>query len=460
MSFYVGGKFIVGINQGWFEGKYGGDLGSSEFSGSILWSYPLSDPLTVDCSKPITSQNQPYLSQHPEAIDQYFSKINGADIVRLWLFEKLEGLVFSKDGNNSLMSLDQSFIDNLLKILNSANNYNIKVYLTLLNSWDTKESPPAGLPPSRIGDHRKLSLATKQIIVNILENPSDFCNNILIPLLDAIKNNPAVYAIDLINEPESITESNMISSSQLRNFVEYTVQKIKPYGIPVSIGCMRENMSKSLSTTMIDFSDVHAYNNPTNPFGGNLSTVNTGVANPSPVKLDSYNSSDFAGKYCIIGECGYHPETNPYDQNQELSVLEGFLEAANKQGYAGALAWRFQDYKNPDGIIQVVKNFVNTNPIIQSNPKRGCFIATAAMDSEIHPHIQFLREYRDSILLKSSHQKQFEKILDYYYRFSPPVAEAMKRDKHLKRAIKYMIVYPIVLSLKILVLLFGNKLKD
>ncbi|MBI3623888.1 hypothetical protein HY212_07465 [Candidatus Pacearchaeota archaeon] len=445
MSFNVGGKFIVGINQGWFENKYGHDLGSSEFNGEALWSYPLSAPLTVDLSKPNPSQDQPYLSQHPEAIDQYFSKINGVGVVRLWLFEKLEGLVFSKDGNNSLMSLDQSFIDNLLKILDSANKYNIKVYLTLFNSWDTNESPPAGLPHSRIGDYTKLFLATKQIIIRILQNPSDFCDNILIPLLDAIKNNSAVYAIDLINEPESMTESNMTSSSQLRNFVEYTVQKIKPYGIKVSIGCMRKNMSMSLSTTMIDFSDVHAYNNP---------------VNPSPEKLDLYNSSDFAGKYCIIGECGYHPSTNPYDQNQELPVLQGFLEVANKQGYAGALAWRFQDYKNPDGIIQIVKNFINTNPTIQSKPKQGCFIATASMDSEIHPHVQFLREYRDSILLKSSHREQFEKILDYYYRFSPPIAEAMKRDKHLKHAIKYIIVYPIVLSLKILVLLFGNKLKE
>ena len=131
-------------------------------------------------------------------------------------------------------------------------------------------------------------------------------------------------------------------------------------------------------------------------------------------------------------------------------------------------------------MLQTVLNFANTGPTIQDTgtvnttntgtnsntgttngtTKKGCFIATAALDSEIHPHVQFLREYRDKVLLKSSHKKQFEKILDWYYSCSPPVAEAMNRDKNLKRVIKYMIVYPIVLSLKILVKLLGNELKD
>ena len=71
-----------------------------------------------------------------------------------------------------------------------------------------------------------------------------------------------------------------------------------------------------------------------------------------------------------------------------------------------------------------------------------------------------MREYRDKVLLKSSHRKQFEKILDWYYSCSPPVAEAMNRNKNLKRIIKYMVVYPIVLSLKILVKILGNELKD
>jgi hypothetical protein len=201
----------------------------------------------------------------------------------------------------------------------------------------------------------------------------------------------------------------------------------------------------SLSSTTEDFADFHNYNNP-------------GIPNSTP-QLDSYNPSDFSTKSCILGECGYHLGSSPYDTNQEVTVLQNLLQSANNLGYSGALAWRYQDYKNPDGILQTVLNFAGTNSTIQPT-KKPCFIATAAMDSEIHPHVQFLREYSDKILLKSSHKAQFEKILDWYYDFSPPVAEAMKKDKHLKQVIKYMIVYPIVLSLKILVKLLGNELKD
>lgn len=116
MSSTVDGKFLVGINLGWFEDKYGSDLGVSEFSDLPLWENA-NIPITIDLSKPHASQNPPYLSQNPAAIDGYFSKINGINVVRLWLFEQLEGIIFSKDGHNNLIGLDQTFIANLLKVL-------------------------------------------------------------------------------------------------------------------------------------------------------------------------------------------------------------------------------------------------------------------------------------------------------------------------------------------------------
>lgn len=446
MSFTAGSKFFVGINLGWFEQAYGYDLGYSEFDDFPLWAYPSTAPITLNLAVPNIPPNPPFISQHPEAIEQYFSKIDGVDVVRLWLFEQLEGLVFTKDGNNNLSGLDPVFINNLLAVLDSANNHNIKVYLTLFNSWDTHNLPPPGLDPSRVGKYQELFSARKQIILKIIQDPNDFCNKIIIPLVNAIKNKPAVFAIDIMNEPESVTESNLVSPPQLKNFIASVATAVNTSGIQVSVGCMRKNIATSFSSTTVDFSDIHAYNSSAIP--------------NSQAQLDPYNSSDSSGKSCILGECGYNPDSSPYDINQEVIVLQNFLQIANDKGYAGAIAWRYTDYKNPTAVLQTVLNFANTKPTIKATKNQGCFIATAAMDSEIHPHVQFLREYRDNILLRSSHKEQFEKLLDWYYKFSPPIAEAMNKDKNLKKVMKYVVVYPIVLSLKILLKLLGNELKD
>ena len=73
-----------------------------------------------------------------------------------------------------------------------------------------------------------------------------------------------------------------------------------------------------------------------------------------------------------------------------------------------------------------------------------CFIATAAYGSEMAPPVQFLREFRDNTVLKSRYSRFFEKILDVYYTFSPPIAKAMMEHRALKFVIKYVIVWPFV----------------
>ena len=73
-----------------------------------------------------------------------------------------------------------------------------------------------------------------------------------------------------------------------------------------------------------------------------------------------------------------------------------------------------------------------------------CFIATAAYGSELEPPVQFLRDFRDSVVLQSRFQKPFGKILDEYYKFSPPIAELMRQNKPFKYTMKYVAVWPFV----------------
>jgi hypothetical protein len=76
--------------------------------------------------------------------------------------------------------------------------------------------------------------------------------------------------------------------------------------------------------------------------------------------------------------------------------------------------------------------------------KEGCFIATAAYGSEIAPPVQFLREFRDDVVLKSRFKKLFNVFLNFYYSFSPRIAEIMEQNKPVRLVMKYVVVVPFV----------------
>ena len=63
----------------------------------------------------------------------------------------------------------------------------------------------------------------------------------------------------------------------------------------------------------------------------------------------------------------------------------------------------------------------------------GCFIATAAYGSYLHPFVKTLRDFRDTILLTWSPGKSF---VAWYYRVSPPIAEAIARSYVLGGAVR------------------------
>lgn len=85
------------------------------------------------------------------------------------------------------------------------------------------------------------------------------------------------------------------------------------------------------------------------------------------------------------------------------------------------------------------------------NRETRCFIATAAFGSPLEPHVEFLRGFRDDIILKSRFKRLFESILVGYYIFSPPIAKKMGENQMLKNLLKYGIVYPFIYIAKLIV---------
>jgi hypothetical protein len=59
----------------------------------------------------------------------------------------------------------------------------------------------------------------------------------------------------------------------------------------------------------------------------------------------------------------------------------------------------------------------------------GCFIATAAYGSQLHPHLDILRDFRDKYLTTNNLGTE---LVNLYYKYSPSVANLILRHKILK----------------------------
>jgi len=80
----------------------------------------------------------------------------------------------------------------------------------------------------------------------------------------------------------------------------------------------------------------------------------------------------------------------------------------------------------------------------------GCLIATAAYGSELAPQVQLLREIRNNSLLQTESGKSFMNTFnDFYYSFSPIIADYERENPVFKEAVKIAIT-PMISSLSLL----------
>ena len=80
----------------------------------------------------------------------------------------------------------------------------------------------------------------------------------------------------------------------------------------------------------------------------------------------------------------------------------------------------------------------------------GCLIATAAFGSEMAPQVQFLREIRDNTVLQTESGISFMTGFNqFYYSFSPAIADYERENIVFKEAVKITIT-PMLTSLAIL----------
>ena len=99
----------------------------------------------------------------------------------------------------------------------------------------------------------------------------------------------------------------------------------------------------------------------------------------------------------------------------------------------------FEVVEKGDKITQVAKE-----------KKGGCLIATAAFGSEMAPQVQFLREIRDNTVLQTESGSAFMTGFNqFYYSFSPAIADYERENPAFKEAVKITLT-PLLTSLTLL----------
>jgi len=101
---------------------------------------------------------------------------------------------------------------------------------------------------------------------------------------------------------------------------------------------------------------------------------------------------------------------------------------------------------------QYAEVLINGNCVasVSTGPGGGCLIATATFGSELAPQVQQLRELRDNKLLQTESGALFiESFNDFYYSFSPIIADYERENPVFKEVVKLTIT-PLLTSLSLL----------
>jgi len=91
-----------------------------------------------------------------------------------------------------------------------------------------------------------------------------------------------------------------------------------------------------------------------------------------------------------------------------------------------------------------------TTEMQQKSSNGGCLIATATFGSELAPQVQMLREIRDNSLLQTQSGQSFmQGFNQFYYSFSPTIADYERQNPVFKEVVKLTIT-PLLASLSLL----------
>lgn len=260
----------------------------------------------------------------------------GIDVVRMFAFERGEGITWRPEGNRALVrGIDSTFLQNIATVMSYARTAGVRIYWCLLQSADFQENRYQNQDP---GTWQRMNLAFRYMLQNSGAG-NLFIREVLCPFMDVVTSfRDTVFAIDLMNEPDGLWAAANCNvdeafertaihlpaqlSTALRlflrrypafrnenlrgqrnrkrlerrviSFLAEMARVVRGYNILVSAGFTYYNTFKraenlNVLSPVFDFFDFHFYD-----------VID--VANPDPY-LPLWRDLGIQ-KPCIIGECG------------------------------------------------------------------------------------------------------------------------------------------------------------
>jgi uncharacterized repeat protein (TIGR02543 family) len=185
----------------------------------------------------------------------------------------------------------------------------------------------------------------------------------------------------------------------------------------------------------------------------------SGTTNPISITMNSNKSitANFIRQYTLTVAAGTGGTTNPspgtytHDSGTQVSITAIPNSGYQFSGWNGAASGT----TNPitltmDNDKSVTASFTAIPKPPEEGKKGGCFIATAAYGSPLHPYVNILRDFRDKYLMTT---KLGRVLVGLYYKYSPSVADLIAKSKMLKVAVRINLL-PLVVFIY-LMLRFG-----
>ena len=305
-------SFTVGINLPWVDDQYDHDFGYN---------------MTRKPDVPDESHIKPTFQKSKENFERYIKDISemGVKVVRLWLFERFEGLTIV---NGNVINPTTDMFTNLREACTIAKKYDVKFYFCLMDTWGTLADD---LKDSPNGDPREKYAG----IINGLVTTKDKQDLFIRAAVDILSDDiikESVWAVDVINEPDGIQRDHTmtdkargkidtgITFDQLIEYINDACNTIRANtGHKVSCGIRKEVFDQFASRikNSVDFFDIHHYDND-----GNLPTIS------------------HLGKKCIVGECGQGDRDEKNDSKQK-NAIKKFLKNSKDLGYSGCFVWEY-----------------------------------------------------------------------------------------------------------------------